>query len=788
MLRKKMLRDLRENKGAYIACLVIIIIGLMLFTSLDIVTNNLKLSKENFYREQNFADGFAEVKAMPQAEVKKLEDIAGIDKLSARKVKDVKVLMPDTDENVYLRLVSIDPDEANAINGVDLMQGMPLGPKQPNILIDNKFYEANELKLNQEIDVIADGKTRMLRIAGIGRSPEYVYALRSSSEMMPSPKTFGIAFVPFDVMDSMFIDKGTINSIVFTLKQGAMFEDVEEKLKAELKPYGQYSVYPRKDQVSDSILTMELQSMEAIARAMPLLFLSIAGVILYIMLKRIVEQQRGQIGILKAFGYTQREIVLHYMSYAVFVGIIGGLIGALLGIALSYPLTSMYQMFFNMPGLSGKFSPVSLIIGILLSLGFSTIAGFQGARNVLALQPAEAMRPPAPPSGRKTLFEKCAFLWNMLTVQGKMAIRNVSRSKGRAVFIFTGIMFSFAIIGLTWSMNDLIQMMLFDQYEKVETYDVKVVLSNPKNQDKAYRELAKFKGVNWVEPMAEIPVTLKNKWREKDVVLIGLPENSRNYNILDKYYNKIQPPKNGILLSERLAKLLDAKAGMMLKVESYMMETAEDDKHVQVTGVIPQYLGVNAYMEIGALQELLGRGKLATSFSVRMDKHDIELLKSEYRSSAVIDDISKQEERYTQSKELMASFGSMIYIYAVIGIIIGFAIIYNSSVVSLSERSHEIATMMVLGMTHKEVLSVVTFEQWSVGIFAMIAGIFMSKVMLIGMSGALSNDLYSIPTSTTPSSYFIAFFVTSLSIWVAQRAATRKIENMDLSGALKSRE
>lgn len=788
MLWKKMIRDLKENKGAYLATIIIIVIGLMVFTSFSMVMDNLRLSQQSFYKNQNFADGFIEVQAMPPSEIEKLQDIQGINDVQGRLVKDVKVLFPNRDENVYLRLVSVDPAKKNPINGVQLKQGIPLSNKEMNILIDNKFFEANNLKLNEEIEIIADGKKRALRIIGVGRSPEFIYALRTSSDLYPSPESFGIAYIPFEVMKTLFPEREIMNNIVFTLRPGADYDNVKERLKPELKPYGLKSIYPRKDQTSHLLLTQELKGLEATARVLPLLFLSIAGMILYIMLKRMVEQQRGQIGILKAFGYTHKEVLSHYMSYALTIGILGGIIGGILGIALSFPFTTLYQTYFNMPGLTSKFSPLYLVLSILLSLGFSLFAGYQGCKGILILQPAEAMRPPAPPIGKKTWLEKITIFWNMLTVQGKMAVRNMSRNKSRSIFIFLGIMFTFSLLGLTWSMNDLSQRMLFDQYEKVETYDVKVSLSNPLNQKKVSREMNHFPGVTRVEAMAEIPVTLKNKWYKKDVVLLGIPEDSTLYNILDKNYNKVDPPKNGLLISERLAKLLGAEVGTKLNVESLMIKDTDKAKQLEVVGVIPQYLGLNAYMDINSLQEFLGQGELATSFMLRMDEESIALLQNEFRKSAAVSGIDDQTERLAQTKELMASFYGMIFILALIGIITGFAIIYNSSVITLSERSHELASMMVLGMTPAEVLSVITFEQWFIGIFAMLAGIPMSQILLIGMSQSISNDVYTMPTNITASSFLIAFFVTAASIWIAQRFAGKKIQKLSLVDVLKSRE
>ena len=787
MLWKKVFRDLNENKGAYLACAVIVIIALMVFTSFSMLSDNLTMSKESFYTNQNFADGFIQVQALPFTRVENLRQVEGIADIQGRMVKDVRVLFPDRAENVYLRLVSIEPDRDNIINDVFLTQGIPLGNRGTNIWIDSMFFEANNLELNDILEIVAVGQRRQLQIVGVGKSPEFIYALRTAADIFPSPETFGIAFVPLEIMQVLFPQDRAFNDVVFTLKPGADFDNVRHQLEHQLGPYGLTAIFPRADHVSHLLLTSELDSLKVMSTALPILFLVIAGAILYIVLKRIIEQQRGQIGILKALGYTQREIIFHYLSYAVVIGLSGGTLGAVFGMLLSAPLTDLYQMFFNMPSVAGGVQIQYLFIGIILSLGFSLIAGYQGCKGILTLEPAEAMRPPAPVIGKKVLLEQVGFIWNMFTVQGMMAVRNISRNKGRSIFIFLGIMFCFAISSFTGSMNDLYQKMLYDQYEKVEVYDVRVTLARPLDERSVVREIQAFPGVTNVEAMAEIPVTLSNKWREQSTVLLGLPLNSQLYNILDKNYNKIEPPQNGLLLSERLARLLEAEIGTILAVDSPMLR-GTNSRHLEVVGIIPQYLGMNAYMELRAVQDFLGQGPFVTAIMVNIDEERIPALQERYMESMMVAGVDDMGQRLAQMQELMETFGSMIYMFLVVGIIIGFAIIYTSSIITVSERSRELASMMVLGMTPKEVLSVITFEQWFLGIPAMIAGIPLGYILMASMSEAVSTDAFTMPVVITPSSYLLAAFVTVLSIWIAQKAAAKKVRNLSLVEVLKSRD
>ncbi len=787
MLLKKMFRDMMASKGAYVACLVIIIMGLLLNTALTLAVENLKSSRQDFYTQQNFAHGFASVRALPASEVSKLAAIEGISEIQGRLVKEVQVMSFDREENVFLRLISWDTANENPINGMRLELGDHLMANSHNVWVDNKFFEANELSLDDTLQVIAGGQLQNLEIVGMGRSPEFVYATRSQADIYPSPTTFGVAYMPEQAMKYMFPEDTHYNDLVFKLEPGYEYEDVKDVLESRLKRFGLISLYPREDQMSHLYLDMEITGVEAMSTGMPILFLSIAAMIQYIVLKRLVEQQRGQIGIMKAMGYSDKEIIIHYMSYGITLGFIGGLLGGIAGSATSYPFMMMFEEFFNMPDLQGRFSLYQIMIAILISLVFSAFASFQGCKKVLSLEPAEAMRPPSPVIGVRVLLERIKFFWNMLTVQGMMAVRNMSRNKGRSAFVFLGIMFCMAIVSLTWSMNDMIQKLLFDQFEQVELYDVKITLAGPARGAPGIKEVLKMEGVKGVDPLAEVPVKIRHKWLEEDVILIAIPGNSQYYHVIDKDYQRIGLPQQGILLSERLATLLEVEIGQTLYLENQLQDDDEVEK-VEVTGIIPQYLGMNAYMELGALQQLLGIPELATSLLVGIQPDSVPVLKETYRQSHEIAGIDEQQQRLDQLRQMMDLYGSVVYVYAFMGIIIGFAIIYSSSIISLSERSRELASMMVLGMTPAEVLEVITFEQWFVAIFGMMAGMPLARGLLTGMAVTSSTDMYTIPTEISGYSYFMGFLITSVSIWIAQRASAKKVRDLSLVEVLKSSE
>ncbi|MCF6093058.1 FtsX-like permease family protein [Microaerobacter geothermalis] len=774
-----------DNKAAYIACMVVISIGLMVFTSVSLVIQNLELAKERFYKEYRFADGFARVKGMPYLEIARLAKIEGIEQIEGRLVKDVRVLFPNQDDNVYLTLVSYQPEKSNLINNVKLIDGRPLEDETKSILINAEFVKANQLAFGDQIPILVEGKKIDLTLVGTGQSPEFII-INFSQDQLPSAETYGVGYIPYNVMKNLFREKGLVNDIVFTIKPGYSYQDIEDQLKPKLEKYGLESMYPRKDQMSHVLLTQELVGLRATANTLPVVFLVVAAAILYIMLKRLVEQQRGQIGTLKAFGYSDRQILYHYLTYALLIGISGGLSGGLLGIWLSFPMIDMYKQFFNLPDLKSQFSFSFLLFGILLSIGFSLFAGYNGSKQALRLQPAEAMRPPAPISAKKTWIEQVNWYWESLTVQGKMATRNLFRNKQRSFFTFIGVMFSFSLMATLWYFQETTNLIMLQQFEKVQTYNVKMSFNPPVAIEGMERELKGFPGMKKVEPMLEVPVTFKHKWHKKDVSIIGLKEDSQLYNILNRQGDKVAVPSHGILLSERLAQLLDVQTGSTITLESIWTE--KTTKTLEVTGIIPQYLGINAYMQLEALHDFLGEGEMASSALIYMEVENIPSLKDQYQEAKMVTSIDEKNQLLAKYYEMLDSYSFIIWIMVLFALIAGFSIIYNSSIISLSERKRELASLRVLGMTPKEVLQVIIFEQWFISFFAILAAIPLTFSMIKGLAQSMDNDIYIIPVLFEPFSFIYAFIGTIIALLISQWTLSKKIHQLSLVDVLKEKD
>ncbi|MDK2927264.1 MAG: putative transport system permease protein [Bacillota bacterium] len=786
ILLRKMLRDIGENKTAYLACAVVLIIGLLTYTGMLMARDNLFIAREQFYREYRLADGFAQVRAMPYTEVKKLAEIEGIAEVQGRLVKDVRVLGLNEDKNIYLRFVSLDQSQPFLLNGVQLLRGAFPHGNERALLLGDKFFTAHRLSLGQPLTVAIDGKKVELPVAGSGQSPEFVYAIKGGQNIFPDPAGFEVAYLPYTVMESLFNQKGRVNDIVFTLRPGYKFEDVEPRLKAELTRYGLESLIPRKDQASNAMLTQELDGLAKMAQSVPVLFLTIAALILYIMLKRLVEAQRGQIGTLKAFGYRPREILLHYLSYGLLVGLVGGVVGGLLGTALSFSLTRLYAQYFSLPNLSGRFSRAYFVSGVLLSTAFSLFAAYQGTKGVLRLRPADALHPPVPLFKGKSSLERLRVVWAAFTVPGRMAVRNALRNRARSLFTLLGVTFTFSLMAVVWSLNGLMDTMVLEQFTKVQQYDVKISFTRPLPLTAVVRELEDEPGVKRVEPLLEVPVTLQHEHRKKSVAALGLSPAAQLYTPLDKRGSPVAIPEGGVVLSEQVAAKLEAQAGDRLRLESVWAK--ESPVYVDVAGIVPQYLGANVYLNQNTLLGLLRQGEMATSLVIAVDKGYIPALKEKYETAPYTGMFEERRQAVDLFRELIGSSRYMLYSMALLAVVTGFAIVYNSSIISLAERKRELASLRVLGMRPGEVLEAVSVEQWLLGVCGIIAGIPLTAVLNQVLARSMSSDLYSLPAGTTPAALLEALLGTMLAIWLAQQWVARRIRQLDLVEVLKERE
>ncbi len=782
-LWKQAVRGVWRGRKSYFACIVLLAMGIMVYVSYQLLYVNLSSAQKQFYASQRFADGFASVDAMPAGAVKNLSDIKGISRIDSSITLDARVMGLSDTKIVTLRLNSFDPEDPERLNNFVLAKGMV--PESGGLLIGQTFAAANKLAVGDTVRLIVNGQEIERQITGIAQSPEYVYVIPDTGQLLPDDSAFGFAFVPAADLETLGSGRGIANRLSFLLEKGATFRQVEAPLREALEPYGLRSLTARKDQPSHAMLQQEIDQLGSMSASIPTVFIVMAVLILYIMLKRMIEQERMQIGTLKAFGFSNWTIVRHYLSYGGVTGAVGGVAGVLLGLVMTGGMTQMYLDYFSLPAIQVPPDPFYILMGLLIAVSSGLAGAFMGVRGVLRLEPGEAMRPPSPPVLKSDLFARLPLIRKLLTSYGFMASRNITRNKFRSTFVLAGMAFAFAITAFMASYGDMFKTLMLDQFTKVEVYDLKITLKTPTGAADALETADALKGVDSAEAILELPAELHREHLQEAVSLTALPDDAGLYRIYDvDSKQNHSPPKEGILLSSTLAKKLQAKRGDVLTVRTPY--TGDRDIPLPVMGVVHTNSGSSAFVSLKGIWNALDIPP--TVNSILLSAKDPQAIKAELTDAKNVAAMTDQEEAKASYMDMFRTYSSLMEMMQGIGMIIAFAIITNTASISLSERKREYATMRVLGMHPKEIGKVVSFEYWVLSLGALPLGILLTRMIKQAMATTIDSDLFTMPLNTPLGSYLSAAVLCAATVALSNRLARRRISKFDMVEVLKERE
>ncbi len=781
LLFKKLLRDIGKSLSTYIICMFVVAAGFTGYSVMSVTQDNLLYARDAFYEAAGFADGFATVVYAPRdTAVRRLLSLPGVAAAEGRIVKTARVPSYEG-EDVQLRLVSL---SGAPLIGVQLSTGGLPQPGEYRLALGDQFAAARGLKEGDSLRLSAAGRQTRLTVSGSGQSPEFIYLMGdNAADFIVDPALFGVAHLPLDVMEALFGWQGFANDFVITMEPGADFKDIEEQVRKVLEPYGVVGVYAREDQASNSILSSELDQLGKMAQVMPFLFLFVSGIILYITLRRLIEKQRGQIGTLKAFGYPTGRVLFHYVSYGGGIGLAGGLAGGVLGSLLAGPMTDYYKSYFFIPGLAGQFSVRYLLLGMVMSTVFCSLAAWLAARRMMKLAPAATMRPAAPKSAKKTLVERLPGVFDLFTVTGKMGVRNIFRSRARSLMTLSGVACAYMIMATLLSTFSLIDVFIYDYFEQMQTQDIKVSFSRPVTPADALRA-ARSDFIEAADPIAEVPVTLRRGDAEQDCTVIAMGQDATLYRLYDEQGRDITLDDTGIVLASHLATLLGVKEG-----DSIELETVYPSKQislVRVCGVIPQYIGANAYMSLEALGKVSDYHNAA--LYIKAPEETVDDLLTRLESVETVAGVEHRSSIIGKYRALLSSVTGIYASMAVMAVLIGFSVIYTSSLIGFEELKREISVLSVLGLRSRETLDVISVEQWLLSLGGIILGIPLAYLADRLTISSMGSDLFSIPQMTNLSSLLQAALLTFVAVWLSNLAMHRKVKRIVPADFLRDRE
>lgn len=423
-----------------------------------------------------------------------------------------------------------------------------------------------------------------------------------------------------------------------------------------------------------------------------------------------------------------------------------------------------------------------------MALLFGAGASVYGARDVLKLTAAEAMHPPAPPSGKPILLERLQGFWRMLGTTTQLSLRNLFRSRLRSVLTWIGLTICYALIAAVFAFSPMVDLMMTENFTEVQRYDLKAGLAEMADARALESALSHMQGVATVEAVLETPLTLRKGALEKDATLLALPTGVTLYRLFDDRSTPVSVPEEGVAITYRMAENLGVEPG-----DRILLDIPYPDKevYVPVCALCEQYTSNYVVIDRAYLASLLHMPQYATSAMIKMAPGDVSVvdeLMERLNSASNITSVMSIAQIQQNMNELMQTSMSSLYAMAVMAVFAGFAIVYNASVVILSERTRELASMRVLGFSLGETVRVVALEQLLLCMGGILFGIPLAGATMQALSDSVASDMYAMP-SIVPLSSHLTCIVCLLAAWLAAVLITaRKVRRTSMADVLKERD
>jgi len=784
-LNRKLLRDLWKMKAQALAIAMVVASGVAMYVMYLSNFASLRETQQAYYNRQRFADVFASLKRAPQRVAEDIGAIPGLAAFETRTVANVTLDLEDLDEPATGRLVSIPSTRRPLVNDLFLRRGRWIEPGHPDeVLASEGFVNAHGFQPGDKVPAVINGRRRRLTIVGVALSPEYIYSIRPG-EMVPDDRRFGVLWMDQRALAAAFDMEGGFNDVVLTMAPDVPPDDAIARLDRILEPYGGLGAIPRALQLSHWTVENELAQLQSFGFLLPLIFLLVAAFILNVALTRALALQRAQIASLKALGYANTALGWHYMKLALLIGAGGVAIGIAAGAWLGSAIGDLYNQFFRFPVLIFSVPPSVILGATALTLGAAAAGAFSAVRRAVRVPPAEAMRPEAPARYTRSALET-PMIARRLGTTARMVLRNLGRRPGRAAISVFGIGFAVAVLMIGFVFVDAVDRLITTQFSVTERQDVTVNFVEPRSAD-ARHALARLPGVIAVEPQRIVAARVRAGHRERYLAITGIDEGARLRRIVDGSGREVRLAPSGVVLSKTLADVLGVAAGDSISLE--VLEGNRPQRTVRVTGLVDDVMGLSVYMEMDALHRLMREGDVESGAVMLIDTWREPQLARALKEAPAVGGVGFKRAVLRSFRETMAANMDLtLFINLLFAGVIAFGVVYNAARVSLSERSHELASLRVLGFTRAEISLILMGELALRTLAALPVGAVFGYGLSAAIATTVQSEVYRFPLYVSRQAIASSFLGIIAAALVSGLMVRRRLDRLDLVAVLKVRE
>lgn len=784
-LDRKLLRDLRRMWVQALAVSAVLACGIALFVMGTGMYASLEEARDDYYQSQRMADLAASLMRAPDGLAEDLAALAGVSAVETRVVGVGLLDLVGVIEPVSARFVSLPAGRRPTVNDLVLRAGrLPEPGRAGEVLVNEAFAEARALRPGSRFTALLYGRRRSLEVVGIASSPEFVFAV-APGELLPEPGRFGVVWMGRGVLGPAFDLDGAFNDVAVRLAPGASPSAVSAALDRLLAPHGGRGAYGRDRMLSARYLADELVQLRTMSSILPPVFLLVAVFLLNVALSRLVATERANIGLLKAFGYGNSAVALHYAKFALAFCAVGVVAGALLGRQVGSYMAAVYRSVYHIPELAFTAGPAVYLGAAGVGLAAALLGASQAVIRCIRLPPAVALMPlpPAQFGALGNLAERAAMA---LDAKTRMVVRRIVRYPRRSASTVVGIALGLALLVMSGQLPLAVARIIDIQFGVAQRMQLSLSFAQPAD-DRVLREVARLPGVLAVEPLQAVDVILSAGARRQREAILGMPAVPVLSRIVGDDLVAIPPRSDGLTLSLHLARKLGVGPGDQVRVEATDGRRLVVD--VLVVEVVRPMVGAPAYMEREALGRLLREPGRVSAAHVLFDGRERTVLATRLKQLPAIAGVSFADNAQASLRKLfnegIGFFSAMFLVFS--GLMAG-GVAFSAARVTLAEQERDLATLRVLGFGRGEVSYVLLAEIGLLLALALPLGIILGVSLSQWLMAQFETDLFSFPYVLDAASCARAALYVCGAVLGATLVVRRGVDSLDLVGVLKSRE
>ena len=762
-LRKKLYRDMSRAAMQFLSIIVLCALGTFAFAALDGMARMTRTTFDTYFEENNLAHFWVTVPAgVDRAALQKLEAIDGVENVIARSVTDLETTLGN---NVNVNVTAY--DGAMDVNTPLLREGSLLDPTDTRgCIIQERFARVQGLGVGDRLSVKLGGEEYAFVIRGVAVSPEYVALSRG---VAADPEKYGFILINARALPALALTQAVV-TITDSADDDAVQAAIESALPDAL-------VLNRGAHTSTARCDNDAGMFENMRYIFPVLAYAVAALIVMTTLSRMIDNQRMQMGTLKALGFSARQIRGHYLSYAIVPSLIGAILGTVIGhLALPPILWDALMSQSEMPYQPHPPISVAAWCMVLLTMVMSVFICYFTYRKSARETTAALLRPKPPKDGKRILFERITFIWSRLTFNTKMIVRNLMRNKLRTFMSFVGLLCCTMLIITSMGLQDSVTRISHNYYTGTLRYDVRANLTGTVGTADSYERRL---NAGQVECIMEQGVTLKVAADARTTTLTVLGD-GQTMQHLGENETHIALDSGFLAVTHKLSKTLDIHAG-----DTVRLYLPGDDEAISmvVSQIVHNNTVQGVYMNTSTWESLRKGDFVPTAIQVREPG---EGCIAQLEDMDEVDSLDYPPQQIEDMLEMLDALSSVFMMLTGIALALAFVICYNMGLMNFVERLREYATLKVLGYHQKEIRSLILSENIIISILGVLCGVFPGYLFTDIVMHSCEPEAAYYPGIPAVKSVILACVITfGFSIFI-QLLLTRKVRSIDMVEALKS--